>query len=106
MELHKAIDQHDLIGDLYDIIVTAKSLYNRAPKHRMDLEALTNNVWNTRVESVLSEEWKRKLGYHMDVSIECTSKEPLKDKLKRPYGSMASPFNSPQRRTRTIALEE
>ena len=26
--------------------------------------------------------------------------------MKRPYGSMASPSNSPQRRTRTIALEE
>ena len=44
MELHKAMDQHGLIGDLYHIIVTAKSSYNRAPKHRMDLEALTNDV--------------------------------------------------------------
>ena len=106
MELHKAMDQHGLIGDPYQIIVFAKSSYNRAPRHRMDLEALTDDVWNTRVESVLSEEWKRKPGYHMDVSIECTGKEPPKDKLKRPYGSMASPSNSPQRRTRTIALEE
>ena len=106
MELHKAMDQHGLIGDLYNIIVTAKSSYNRAPKHRMDLEALTDNVWNTRVELVLSEEWKRKPGYHIDVSIECTGKEPPKDKLKRPYGFIASPSNSPQRRTRTITLEE
>ena len=42
----------------------------------------------------------------MDVSIKYTSKEPPKDKLKRPYNSMALLSNSPQRRTRTIALEE
>ena len=44
MELHKAMDQYGLIGDLYDIIVFAKSSYNRAPKHQMDLEALTDNI--------------------------------------------------------------
>ena len=82
MELHKAMDQHGLISDPYYIIVFAKSSYNRAPKHRMDLEALTDNVWNTQVKSILSKEWKRKLGYHIDVSIKCTSKKPLKDKLK------------------------
>ena len=55
---------------------------------------------------VLSKEWKRKLGYYIDISIEYTSKEPPKDKLKRLYSSMSSPSNSPQRRTRTVALEE
>ena len=106
LELHKAMDQHGLIGDLYNIIVFAKSTHSRATKHRIDLEALTEDVWNTRVKSVLREEWKRKPGYHMDVFVECTGKEPPKEQLKRPFNSIASPSNLPHRRTRTIALEE
>ena len=42
----------------------------------------------------------------MDVFIECTGKEPPKDQLKRTFGSISSPTNSPHRRTRTVALEE
>ena len=106
MELYKAMDQHGLIGDLYNIIVFAKSTHSRATKYCLDLEALTEDVWNTQVESVLREEWKRKLGYYINVFIECTGKESPKEQLKRPFNSIASPSNSPHRRTRTIALKE
>ncbi|KAL2039837.1 hypothetical protein N7G274_007238 [Stereocaulon virgatum] len=106
MELHKAMDQHCLIGDLYNIIVFVKSTYSRATKQRLDLEALSEEVWNNRVESVLLNEWIRKPGYRMDIFIECTGKEPAKDQLKRPFDSITSPANSLHRRTRTLALEE
>lgn len=44
MELHKAMDQHNLIGDLYKVIVFVKSAYSRATKHRLDLQALSEEV--------------------------------------------------------------
>lgn len=44
MELHQAMDQHNLIGDLYEVIVFVKSAYSRATKHRLDLEALSEEV--------------------------------------------------------------
>ena len=102
VELDAAKEQHNIV-EMIEIRGWVKSTAGRATRQYFTLQNLCIEEWETRVESITTQEWQKFLGHIIDVELVCTGRYGLRRNVEAVDGPSQSPSH---RRTRTNRLEE
>ncbi len=102
VEIDTAMEQHNIV-ELTDFRGWVRSTNSRVTRQYFSLKSLSIEEWELRVESILTQEWKKFTGYILDVDLVYTGRYGQ----RRSIQAVDSPSHSPaHRRTRTERLEE